>query len=226
VYVLDELRPINHVCSVEYLMDKIANEGRKFNIFGVFASQTWEAKMFKERGSSARDACVLKMAARMPKEQARILFKDKDAAHAVAHLETPEMYMSSIRYTGKLQVPFAAPADMEMLALEYMDARQQAQRVVNGTPPVEETIEETIEHREQGEATPVEKDDVLSKTRSFLGKKGVSLNAFAKAQKIDAGQLSRILNGKEKPSQQMIERLNAAISQETNIIQFPGGKNL
>ncbi len=116
VYILDELRPLNRACEhVETLMDVLANEGRKFNQFGVFASQTWEAKMFKQAGSSARDACVLKMAARMPKEQARILFKDGDSARQVAKLARPDMFADSAAFSGVVTVPFCSKDDLNSL---------------------------------------------------------------------------------------------------------------
>ena len=116
VYILDELRPLNRACDqVETLMDILSNEGRKYNQFGVFASQTWEAKMFKQAGSSARDACVLKMAARMPKEQARILFKDGDSARQVAKLARPDMFADSAAFSGVVTVPFCSKDDLNSL---------------------------------------------------------------------------------------------------------------
>lgn len=117
VFVLDELRPLNRACNqTEILMDKIANEGRKYGFYGVFSSQTWEAKMFDKSGSAARDACVLKMAARMPKEQARTLFKDGDSARTVSKLTQPEMYADSMTFNGVVTVPFASRDDMNALA--------------------------------------------------------------------------------------------------------------
>ena len=117
VFVLDELRPLNRACNqIEILMDKIANEGRKYGFYGVFSSQTWEAKMFDRSGSAARDACVLKMAARMPKEQARTLFKDGESARTVAKLAQPEMYADAMQFNGVVTVPFASRDDMNVLA--------------------------------------------------------------------------------------------------------------
>ena len=120
VYVLDELKPLNRACSeVETLFDVIANEGRKYLQFMVASSQTWEASLFGKLGSAARDACVLKMAARMPKEQARTLFKDGETARTVAKLARPEMFADSMQFSGVVNVPFCSRDDMDTLAAKF-----------------------------------------------------------------------------------------------------------
>lgn len=248
IYILDELKPLNHACDrVEYLMTKIANEGRKFNIFGIFASQTWEANMFKESGSAAKDACVLKFAARMPKEQARILFKDRDAANAVSKLGKPDLYISSIRYTGTVQVPFAAPADMELLALEYLQKRE---NVVNGyTENIktvaqnhlrQEIVENTTKDMDQEEVTPEVTEalpvlsensgvnDLAPKIRQYLSDNDVTLSKFAADCGVNKGLLSSLLNSGKPLSPKMTELVTAYINRgnsevtPSKIIVFPG----
>lgn len=143
VFVLDELRPLNRACpDTELLMDKIANEGRKYGFYGVFSSQQWEARMFKQAGSAARDSCVLRMAARMPREQAKTLFKDGDSARVVSKLARPEMYADSMLFNGVVTVPFCSKEDCDALAAKYgrTNARQAVRQEI-----VSETIEETAD---------------------------------------------------------------------------------
>ena len=143
VFILDEIRPLNKRCSdVETLMDKLANEGRKFNQFGVFSSQTWEASMFKQAGSAARDACVLKLSARMPKKQAHILFADNEAAKTVSRLQQPEMFADSMKFSGVVDVPFCSRTDLDALVSKTHSRNLQAARGEEITPqPIEETRE-------------------------------------------------------------------------------------
>lgn len=168
VYVLDELRPLNRACeNVEVLMDKIANEGRKYDRFMVASSQTWEAKMFKQAGSAARDACVLKMAARMPKEQARTLFKDGAAARTVAKLAQPEMYAESMLFSGVVDVPFCTRSDLDELAASRMSKQHGRNLQADALPVTPQTangetaINDTENLSEAIETTTAQKTGVV-----------------------------------------------------------------
>ena len=114
VYVLEEIKPLRRACAeIETVFDVIANEGRKFEQYLIASSQTWEASMFGKKGSAARDACVLKMASRMPREQGKILFKDGETANVVSKLKQDQMFAESMQFSGVVTVPFGTTADGE-----------------------------------------------------------------------------------------------------------------
>ena len=141
VYVLDELRPLNRRCAdVEILMDILANEANKFRRFGLFSSQQWEAAMFGKSGSAARDACVFKAAAKMPKEQARTLFKDGETARIVSKLSQSELFAESMKFSGVVDVPFMSRSDCDALASKK---HALTQAVNAGRAEISEPIEDT-----------------------------------------------------------------------------------
>ena len=188
VYVLDELRPLNRACSgVETLMDRISNEGRKFGVFGLFSSQTWEASMFGKSGSAARDACVLKMAAKMPKEQARTLFKDGDAARKVAKLAMPEMYASSMIFDGVVNVPYVTRDDLDALV-------QKSQRMTQPVTRSEKINEDAIEEAAGEENAPEVKIDSDIELISAIRQKNIGVNELARQLGRDRSQISKALN--------------------------------
>jgi len=188
VYVLDELRPLNRACDqVESLLDRIANEGRKYDRFMVASSQTWEASLFGKLGSAARDACVLKMAANMPKEQARILFKENDTAKKVCRLKRPEMYAQSSIFDGVVYVPFCSRDDLNELVKVESTQQAQSQEVYQKETQAEETI------------TAEELDDTLLIRR--IKERFPRNNELARLIDRDKGQVSDALNnGKLTPS--------------------------
>lgn len=242
VFILDELRPLNRACSdVENLMDILSNEGRKFNQFGVFASQTWEAKMFKQAGSSARDACVLKMAARMPKEQARILFKDGDSARQVAKLARPEMFADSAAFSGVVTVPFCSKDDLNSLVPNVSQKTPSISLQVNaGRDEEPEPIKETNDAQNVSEnvsenvsnvrpfptmkrhETPTERAETdtptMSETevRAFFNAKiernEESLSGLAAQIGVNKGGFYRFLKNNEHPSESMQERFTAFLA--------------
>lgn len=237
VYILDELRPLNRACEhVETLMDILSNEGRKYNQFGVFASQTWEAKMFKQAGSAARDACVLKMAARMPREQARTLFKDGDSARQVAKLARPEMYADSAAFSGVVTVPFCSRLELDELAASRMSKHSgNNAQAARGDVETVKTYSETSENENVSEVNSAVNIDLPHNVVNFpvdlrsaanltgkelltlqeitaylapkLATKQVKLTAIAEAVKADAGFLSKVIRGQKKLPEQLQQRL-------------------
>jgi len=235
VFILDELRPLNKACSdTELLMDKLSNEGRKFGFFGVFASQTWEAKMFKQSGSAARDACVLKMAARMPKQQARTLFQDGESARTVARLEKPEMFADSVQYSGVVTVPFCSRSDLDELAASRM-SKNHNRNLQAGRGDVENelTTEDTTEHvnasegkidnvvpfRRRNAEETAEKRQTKTETaflsadtlREILAEKLArneeTLSGIANKANVSKGQLYRFLKENQNPSENLLTAL-------------------
>ena len=192
VYVLDELRPLNHACErVEFLMDKLANEGRKYQCYGVFSSQTWEARMFTQMGSAARDACVLKMAANMPREQARILFKDGEMARTVSRLRQPEMFANSLTFSGVVTVPYCTREDMAAV-----------NSMVNGRS-IDRSQMKPVDLTKPARLTEIDRVNARIKTGEFRQKQ------LAESLEVDEGFLSKILNGKKKMPEQIRQKLEA-----------------
>lgn len=192
VYVLDELRPLNHACDrVELLMDKLANEGRKYQCYGVFSSQTWEARMFSQMGSAARDACVLKMAANMPREQARILFKDGEMARTVSRLRKPEMFANSMTFSGVVTVPFCSREDMaEVYAMVKGRSIDRAEvKPVDLTKPASLTA--------------------LDRVNARISRGEIKQKQLAEALEIDEGFLSKILRGVKPMPERIRQKLEA-----------------
>ena len=192
VYVLDELRPLNHACDrVELLMDKLANEGRKYQCYGVFSSQTWEARMFSQMGSAARDACVLKMAANMPREQARILFKDGEMARTVSRLRKPEMFANSMTFSGVVTVPFCSREDMA--AVNAMVKARSIDRAE--VKPVDLT--------KPAELTGIDRVNARIRNGEIKQKQ------LAEALEIDEGFLSKILRGVKPMPERIRQKMEA-----------------
>ena len=192
VYVLDELRPLNHACDrVELLMDKLANEGRKYQCYGVFSSQTWEARMFSQMGSAARDACVLKMAANMPREQARILFKDGEMARTVSRLRKPEMFANSMTFSGVVTVPFCSREDMA--AVNAMVKARSIDRAE--VKPVDLT--------KSGGLTALDRANARIKSGEMTQK------SLAAELEVDEGFLSKILRGMKPMPERIRQKMEA-----------------
>ena len=192
VYVLDELRPLNHACDrVELLMDKLANEGRKYQCYGVFSSQTWEARMFSQMGSAARDACVLKMAANMPREQARILFKDGEMARTVSRLRKPEMFANSMTFSGVVTVPFCSREDMAAVN-EMVKGRSIDRAKVN-----------PVDLSKSGGLT------ALDRANSRIKNGEITQKSLAAALEVDEGFLSKILRGVKPLPERIRQKMEA-----------------
>jgi hypothetical protein len=202
IYVLDELRPLNRACpSLELLMDKLANEGRKYQYYGIFISQTWEAKMFEQSGSAARDACVLKLAARMPKGQARILLQDNEAARTVSHLSKAEMYIDSMDFSGVLTVPYASQSDMDMVAARCVKG--------DGVSKAFQGVSVGVSGGVPTAGTGVfQLSPILLRVLEEIERLG-SLNRFCAAAKIETskGSLSLMLKGTRPLSDEMARKL-------------------
>lgn len=233
VYVLDELKPLNRACSdVETLFDVVANEGRKFNQFMVASSQTWEASLFGKLGSAARDACVLKMAARMPKEQARTLFKDGDTARTVARLGKPEMFADSMLFSGVVSVPFCSRDDLNMLAAQKMPSiphRTASERAETIEPEKEtgETVnvsenvsnllpfpctkrdEMPIERAETNHAPEYTAQEFRAIFNAKIESGLETLSGLAAKIGVNKGGFHRFLKNNEHPSDTMQERFKA-----------------
>ena len=245
VYVLDELRPLNRACGdVETLMDKLANEGRKFGAYGVFSSQTWEAKMFDRSGSAARDACVLKIAAKMPKEQARTLFKDGETARTVARLRQAEMFADSAQFSGVVTVPFCSRQDLNAMAHSAGVAPVAAETTQPASLSVDtdntdhathanvggDVIDLAARREQRGNATPTvtsakqpdtgalpvfPQDALAAQLREYLQAQNMSLSKFADAAGVNKGLLSVFLRGEKRLSEAMTEKVTAAMRGET-----------
>lgn len=183
VYVIDELLPVLDVApQAEKFIQKVACEGRKYQRFGVFASQIWPASLFKNSGSSTRDALMLKMAAQMPIEQARILFKSKEKAATVEKLALPEMFASSMKFSGVVRVPFCSKNDMDTLAAAHLPSG------VSDEPAAQP---ERLNTPEQGSEHPTEQSTVQTQMFSL----NISLNKLAKLSGVPKSSLSVFLNG-------------------------------
>lgn len=243
VYVLDELRPLNRACGdVETLMDKLANEGRKFGAYGVFSSQTWEAKMFDRSGSAARDACVLKMAARMPKEQARTLFKDGGCARTVARLRQAEMFADSAQFSGVVTVPFCSRQDLNAMAHSAGVAPVAAETTQPASLSVDTDNTDHATHANVGgdgrdfaaardmaasrdtgvtdsvstcvtpEMRAVSGRDTLLDVLRELVANGVKIADMARDAGVDRPLLSNILSGRRKASEAVTAKLSAYLN--------------
>lgn len=240
VYVLDELKPLNRACSeVETLFDVIANEGRKYLQFMVASSQTWEASLFGKMGSAARDACVLKMAARMPKEQARTLFKDGETARTVAKLGKPEMFADSMLFSGVVTVPFCSRDDLNLLAskknlsiphrtgsgrAEIIEPEQETGETVNVSDTVSNLIpfpgmtrhEMPIERAETNDAPTYSEQEFRTIFNAKIESGLESLSGLAAKIGVNKGGFYRFLKNNETPSAMMQERFRAFLQ------VFPG----
>ena len=223
-------------------MDKLANEGRKFNQYGVFSSQTWEAKMFAKSGSAARDACVLKMAAKMPREQAKTLFKDGSAARTVARLQQPEMYADSMTFSGVVSVPFCSREDLDRLGAGASQAGAGTTQAVK--PSVDtgadvdapeanvgaDVIDFAARREQRGNTTPtvsltkqpdtgalppLPQDALAAQLREYLQARNMSLSKFADGAAVNKGLLSVFLRGEKRLSEAMTEKVTAAMRGET-----------
>ena len=239
VFILDELRPLNRACGdVETLMDRLANEGRKFGAYGVFASQTWEAKMFDKAGSAARDACVLKMAARMPKEQARTLFKDGASARAVAKLAQPEMYADSMTFSGVVNVPFCRRDDLDALRPATQPSATGTAHSVNlsvdtGATPERNVGADVIDFavsRDTGVTPCVTpeiqavsgRDTVLDALRDRINS-GVKIAEMARDAGVDRPLLSNILSGRRQASEAVSAKLSAYLESREILLDKNAG---
>jgi hypothetical protein len=198
----------------------------------VASSQTWEASLFGKLGSAARDACVLKMAARMPKKQAQTLFQDGESARTVARLGKPEMFADSVSFSGVVSVPFCSRDDLNMLAAQKMPVH--AHEIHSGRAESIEPEKETGETVNVSEnvsnlipfpsmkrhETPIERAETnetpnLSETeiRAFFNAKIESgletLSGLAAKIGVNKGGLHRFLKNNETPSEKMQERFKA-----------------
>ena len=242
VYVLDELRPLNRACgAVETLMDKLANEGRKFGAYGVFASQTWEAKMFAQAGSAARDACVLKMAARMPREQARTLFKDGGCARTVARLTQAEMFADCAQFSGVVTVPFCARQDLDALRPATQPSATGTTNAVSVSNDAGEDIDapernvggDVIDFavsRDTGVTPCVTpeiqavsgRDTVLDALRDRINS-GVKIAEMARDAGVDRPLLSNILSGRRQASEAVSAKLSAYLESREILLDKNAG---
>lgn len=188
IYVIDELLPIiDAVPETSDFILKVATEGRKYERFGMISGQVWPASLFA-KGSSVRDALMLKMSAKLPLEQARILFKSKEKAQTVERLRLPEMYATSMQYSGVVTVPFCSREDMNALAARVLpqETPAQAARTPEPTPPAAECEIDTL-------------TDAQLIGRVNLKKGMVGNNEFARMIGQDEGLTSKSLRGLSMP---------------------------
>ena len=205
----------------------------------VASSQTWEASLFGKMGSAARDACVLKMAARMPKEQARTLFKDGDTARTVARLGKPEMFADSMLFSGVVSVPFCSRDDLNMLAAQKMpsiphrtasgraetiEPEKETGETVNVSENVSNLIpfpgmkrhETPIERAETNDAPTYSEQEFRTIFNAKIESGLESLSGLAAKIGVNKGGFYRFLKNNETPSAMMQERFAAFLQ------VFPG----
>ena len=197
--------------------------------------------MFDRSGSAARDACVLKMAARMPKEQARTLFKDGETARTVAKLAQPEMYADSMTFSGVVSVPFCSREDLDRIGAgtttRATGTTQPAQASVDAGADVDaphanvggDVIDFAARREQRSNATPtvslqkqpdtgalppLPQDALASQLREYLQTQNMSLSKFADGAAVNKGLLSVFLRGEKRLSEAMAEKVTAAIRGE------------
>ena len=194
--------------------------------------------MFDRSGSAARDACVLKMAARMPKEQARTLFKDGETARTVARLQQPEMYADSMTFSGVVSVPFCSREDLDRLGA---GASQSGAGTTAAVKPTVDTgadvdapesnvggdvIDFAARREQRSNTTPtvslqkqpdtgalpaLPQDALASQLREYLQARSISLSKFADGAGVNKGLLSVFLRGEKRLSEAMTEKVTAAM---------------
>ena len=194
--------------------------------------------MFAKSGSAARDACVLKMAAKMPREQAKTLFKDGEAARTVARLQQPEMYADSMTFSGVVSVPFCSREDLDRLGAgtttRATGTTQPAQASIDTGADADapeanvgaDVIDFAARREQRGNTTPtvscekqpdtgafpaLPQDALAAKLREYLQTQNMSLSKFADGAGVNKGLLSVFLRGEKRLSEAMTEKVTAAM---------------
>ena len=142
-------------------------------------------------GSAARDACVLKMAANMPREQARILFKDGEMARTVSRLRKPEMFANSMTFSGVVTVPFCSREDMAAVN-EMVKGRSIDRAKVN-----------PVDLSKSGGLT------ALDRANSRIKNGEITQKSLAAALEVDEGFLSKILRGVKPLPERIRQKMEA-----------------
>lgn len=236
--VVDELARLAKLEFFDVLvafLERCTEETRKAGIVFIGSSQKWAARSFKGR-ADIRGCMPSMLMHKAKKSQAKFLMEDATPQEfqLLKKIKMPGTALLSTSCQSDpilVNIPLIVQDDICQVAEIFCEANgENGPREKNlhvdecySTPitcsrgiekGVEEGVEKGVELGKIGEARSVEKEeeiDILGEIKRIIRQPGKSLNACAKSWKVDAGQLSRLLNGQEKLSQQMREKLTSLI---------------
>jgi hypothetical protein len=191
VLCIDEvLRIVKNCAYTEEIIERIGTEGRKVNIFGLFAAQSWKADKVD---TTARDNLTSIFAHYMKPNQAKPLLQDSDKEKLLKHLHKGQMVFCPVMGEPEiLDVPYVSPGDME-----------QVNTLVN-SQPVDQGADQASQHTGLVKAGSV---DLVDRVRESLKNAG-DFSALVQSTGLDKAYVSRILNRKQNLSRNAEDRFH------------------
>lgn len=192
VLCIDEVLCIVKNCSyTEEIIERIGTEGRKVNVFGLFAAQSWKADKVD---TTARDNLTSIFAHYMKPNQARPLLQDSDKEKLLKHLHKGQMVFCPVMGEPEiLDVPYVTLEDMRTV-----------NNIVN-RQRIDQTVDQPGQHTGLIKAGSV---DLVDQVRQTLKNEG-DFSALVQSTKLDKAYVSRILNKKQPMSRNAEERFKA-----------------
>jgi GTPase SAR1 family protein len=224
ILVIDEVLDVVNGCrGATETISRIGTQGRKCQVFGLFAGHSWLAS--RTGGDSAvRDNLTARIVHHMERKQAYILLQDTELAKEAKTLKTGEAYFQTIgRTPARVHIPKCEPADVFEVAELLKTAN--GQNVSSETfLPVDKCRILGVDKIESAEIQPpsnvvkfqrVEKTDVngkstaiqpvdkkneetqkiIEKIRKEINEKRTTLGEISRQTKVDKAWLSKIING-------------------------------
>jgi hypothetical protein len=194
VLCIDEVLCIVKNCPyTEEMIERIGMEGRKVNVFGLFAAQSWKADKVD---TTARDNLTSIFAHYMKPNQAKLLLQDSDRERLLKKLHRGQMVFCPVMGEPEiLTVPRVSPDDMSLVS-----------KLVNPST-VDQAVDQPVDCPSPlpglDDAGRV---DLVDRINNHLQQPG-DFNALAQSTQLDKSYLSRILRRKQAMSKNAEARL-------------------
>ena len=217
VLLIDELSTVmksSQGASVEAILGRIATEGRKVGCFCLLAGHDTRLKA----SGNNRDLLCSQIAYNLKKKQAHYLFDDA---------ETVQLH-KVVRESKEKGLCVFAATDAEPIVIRQPYCKREDVKFVenyilqqgNGSP-ITVNVDNGVDGVETPETTGVDIDSSDAHSQGILDaiahcqqQHGWSLGELSRRSGVDKGLLSKVLNGKQKPSQTVIESLRTLLTTE------------
>ena len=213
VLVIDELFGVIDACPhVLKVIEKIGTQGRKFNIFGMFAAHSWASDRIKS--TSVRDNLTSIFAHKMKKQQARTLLQDTDQANIVKHLENGQCLFCPVEGMEEvLTVPWCSQEDIRLVANMVNAPVNSVVNMIN----VDHAVDQRVDHSLTSENQAV---DLIDQVNQYMKNHAKGVTEFAADIEMDKGYLSKVLNRQKSMSDKLRAKFQEILNRE-KVIPFP-----